>query len=59
MGNASLTAMMPDTALLRVFVVGHCDIRLEAGDVNCEERFFAYLNSMGQSAIQSRHSKRR
>ena len=40
MGNASLTAIMPDTALLWVFVVGHCDIRLEAGEVNCEERFF-------------------
>ena len=40
MGNVSLTAMMPDTALLRVFVVGHCDIRLEAWDVKCEECFF-------------------
>ena len=40
MGNASLTAIMPDTALLSVFVVGHCDIRLEAWDVKCEECFF-------------------
>ena len=40
MGNAILTAMMADTALLWVFVRGRCDIRLEAGDVNCEERFF-------------------
>jgi len=40
MGNASLTAMVADTALLWVFVVGRCYVRLKLREVNFEERFF-------------------